>query len=158
MTPDNSPVRTKPCADGAPTRHQKRSWRTVPTVDPLTVASTVEGMAIVTRAVYELGELDPCLLLSGQRLRLRLLIDRLLGEIETAAVGDAVSALYALRRRGFPVSGISEVLPPRKSRDVARRVIQDLRRKWSRTGPDKIQESLWVETTLDFLETPSRGR
>ena len=148
-----TPARERGCKRKKVTRP---SWRDVPVADPASVRPVIDNMALVMRAVYELSELDPFLLRPGERLRLRLLVDRLIGPTGTTEVGDAIRDLYVLRRRGFPMAAIQECPQPRKGRDVSREVVCGLRRAWNRTNPNKIEEALWVEKTLDFLETRSR--
>lgn len=156
------PQQTGPSTDGqAPTERKRKkvnrpSWRDVPVSDLSALQHVVDTMPLVMRVVFELAELDPSLFRPDERLRLRLLVDRVIGPTSTDAVGESIRNIYTLRRRGFPVSAISETPPPRKGREEARRVIHMLRNTWHRVGPDAITESLWIEKTLDFLEQRSR--
>ncbi|GAA0913131.1 hypothetical protein GCM10009552_28570 [Rothia nasimurium] len=135
---------------------KRPSWRDIPVSDLSGLQYVLDNMPLVMRTVFELAELDPSLFRPDERLRLRLLVDRVIGATSTDAVGEAIRDIYTLRRRGFPVSAISETPPPRKGREEARRVIQTLRTTWNRSVPGTIAESLWVEKTLDFLEQRSR--
>ncbi|MDF4024650.1 hypothetical protein P3W24_06725 [Luteibacter sp. PPL201] len=159
----NLSCQTGSSGDGrAPTKRKKQksrrpSWREVPVGDLSSLRHVVDNMPMVMRTVFELAELDPSLFRPDERLRLRLLVDRVIGSTPTDAVGQAIRDIYTLRRRGFPVSAISDAPPPRKGREEARHVIQMLRAAWNRVGPDAVSESLWVEKTLDFLEQRSRN-
>lgn len=138
-------------------RHQHRSSRRdCPSFEAGSVASVRERLSKVVRTVLELSDLDPSLLRKSQRDRLRLITARMLGYASNDAIGEAINDLNALRRRGFPVRGYDEPNAPRAARDMSRNSIQCLRKLLGTELPKEIEERLFVETTLDFLETKTQ--
>ncbi|UPG88312.1 hypothetical protein L2Y96_12865 [Luteibacter aegosomaticola] len=150
-----TPTRT----DDAPARRRRPDRRKlvdIPVSTPDEVRHVITHLPILKRTIFELSELDPTLLRKGERDRLRLLIHRIVGHVETGAVGDAINGLYLLRRRGLPLAAVDNPTRPRQSRDAARTVLATLRRQWSRHCSNAMDEALWLETTLDFLESATR--
>lgn len=134
----------------------RRKLADIPVGTPDEVRQFIERMPMLKRAIYELSELDPSLMQPKERERLRLLVHRVIGHVEARAVGDAINELHLLRRRGFPLVAVDQPDAPRQSRDVARTVIGNLRSQWKRACAKPMDEALWLETTLDFLEAKSR--
>lgn len=133
----------------------RRKLADIPVGAPDEVRHFIGRLPMLKRAIYELSELDPSLLQPRERERLRLLVHRVIGHVETRAVGDAINELHLLRRRGFPLIAVDHPDAPRQSRDVARTVIGNLRSQWKRACAKPMDEALWLETTLDFLERKS---
>jgi hypothetical protein len=150
---------TPPGVAPAPVKRRHRESRhDCPAVEPQDVAGVRARLPKVTRLVLELTDLDPSLLWKPERDRLRLIVDRILGPVGAEATGEAINDLNALRRRGFPVRAYDAPRGVRASRARAREVVRDMRALFETRQFDAINESLHVETTLDFLETGSRRR
>jgi hypothetical protein len=155
---DDTPTNATGAASGnggTPARRRRpdrRKLADIPVATSDEVRRVIDHLPILKRTVFELSELDPRLLRKAERDRLRLLVHRIVGHVETSAVGDAINGLYLLRRRGLPLAAVDDPTRSRQSRDVARNVIGTLRRQWNRHCSNAMDEALWLETTLDFLE------
>ena len=141
--------------------HASAAGCAAPTTPPDPVHIAIHRMDFTARAALLLLELDPSLATRRERLRLRLLVDRVLNTtknpVTNEALGKALTDLHQMHERGFPVRAFGAPDGPCVGRDEARRALSAFRLCTHRALPDERSEATHVETTLDFLKTRSTG-
>jgi len=113
------------------------------------------------RTILALFEIDPQLASPRHRPRLRLLFGALLPDTPMEKSSEAISDLFQMHKRGFPIDAFFDWNHPRASVAMARHKLKFLRGIFCHTLPDPADERDAIDhllRLLGFTIIPSASR
>lgn len=103
------------------------------------------------RTILALFEIDPQLASPRHRPRLRLLFASLLPDTPMEKSSEAISDLFQMHKRGFPIDAFTDWNHPRASETVARNKLKFLRGVFGHTLPTGADERDAIDHLLRIL-------